>query len=233
VTGTTTPEKLGIIELPYNIATVFDDQPELVFGSPSADIFNAGVSINGVVKFDGIKDIVFTGAGDDKVDVPIGGNLTGDNRIFTGSGTDTIDVADGDRAFGGSGNDKIDATDASNYRISGGTGNDMFFLGADGRALGGAGNDEFYVQEGGGNIMSGGAGADKFWILTGDLPTAANTIVDFQMGTDVLGIAAQGADFDFSDLTLSGNSIMVGSKTIAILNGIDTTSLTADNFDFM
>ncbi|WP_242039637.1 glycerophosphodiester phosphodiesterase family protein [Anabaena sphaerica] len=199
---------------------------DLVTGSPNADILIAGTD------FDGISDIVFTGAGNDEVDVPFGGNRAGDNRISTGSGADIIYVGNGDRSFGGSGNDEIDATDASNYRLSGGTGNDIFYLGADGRALGGEGDDKFYVQEGGGNLLSGGAGADQFWILTGDLPSAANTIVDFEMGTDVLGIGGQGAGFDFSDLTLSGNSIMVGSTTVAILTGMNTTSLTAANFAF-
>ncbi|MEA5576822.1 choice-of-anchor I family protein [Anabaena sp. UHCC 0451] len=199
----------------------------LVTGTPGADILIAGVD------FDGVNNIVFTGAGNDEVDVPFGGSQAGNNRIFTGSGTDIIYVGDGDRSFGGSGDDELDATDATGYRLSGGTGNDIFYLGADGRALGGDGDDQFYVQEGGGNILAGGAGADQFWILTGDLPSAANTILDFEMGTDVLGIAGQGAGFDFTDLTLSGNSIMVGSTTIAMLNGIDTTSLTAANFAFM
>ncbi|AFZ60317.1 phytase [Anabaena sp. PCC 7938] len=228
VAGTTTPEKLGILELPYNLVEV----PELVFGSPNADTLIAGASVNGVVKFDGIQDTVFTGAGNDEVDVPIGGSSVGDNRVFTGSGQDTIFVSDGDRSFGGSSNDEIDATEASNYRLAGGTGNDIFYLGADGRALGGDGDDQFYVQDGGNNWLSGGAGADQFWILTGDLPSDANTIVDFEIGTDVLGIGGQGAGFDFADLTLSGNSIAVGSTTIAILTGINTTSLTAANFAF-
>ena len=183
--------------------------------------------------FNGIRDIVFTGAGNDEVDVPFGGSKTGDNRVFAGSGKDTIFFFFFDRTFGGSGNDQLDATDASNYRLSGGAGNDIFYLGANGRALGGDGDDKFFVQEGGGNLLSGGAGADEFWILTGDLPDVANTIVDFQKGTDVLGIGGQGAGFDFSDLTLRGNSIAIGTTTIAVLNGINTSSLTAANFAFL
>ncbi|WP_413172269.1 alkaline phosphatase PhoX [Anabaena azotica] len=192
----------------------------------TSNILTAGVD------FDGVNDIVFTGAGNDEVDVPLGGSLAGNNRIFTGSGADIIYVADGDRSFGGSGNDEIDATEATNYRLSGGTGNDIFYLGADGRALGGDGDDKFFVQDGGENWLSGGAGADQFWILTGDLPSAANTVLDFEIGTDVLGIGGQGTGFDFTDLTLSGDSIAIGTTTIAILNGINTTSLTAANFAF-
>jgi glycerophosphoryl diester phosphodiesterase len=210
-----------------NLAPGLGQPPQdLVTGTPDADILDGGIH------FDAISDIVFTGAGKDEVDVTLGGSRAGDNRISTGSGADTIFVGDGDRTFGGSGDDKIDATDASDYRLSGGAGNDIFYLGADGRALGGDGDDKFFVQEGGGNLLSGGAGADQFWIVTGDLPTTANTVLDFQMGTDVLGIGGQGAGFDFSDLILSGNSIEIGNKTIAILSGISTNSLTANNFAF-
>ncbi|MFM6121657.1 MAG: alkaline phosphatase, partial [Sphaerospermopsis kisseleviana] len=90
-----------------------------------------------------------------------------------------------------------------------------------------------YVQEGGGNLISGGAGVDQFWIVNGDLPAAANTILDFSMGTDVLGIAGQGAGFGFDDLTLTGNSIAIGATTVAILNGVNTATLTAANFAFV
>ncbi|MEB3150144.1 MAG: hypothetical protein VKL60_14120, partial [Sphaerospermopsis sp.] len=108
-----------------------------------------------------------------------------------------------------------------------------FYLGADGRALGGEGDDRFFVQEGGNNIISGGAGADQFWIVNGDLPAAANTILDFSMGTDVLGIAGQGTGFGFDDLTLSGNSIVINGTTVAVLNGVNTATLTAANFAFV
>ncbi|MFM6039942.1 MAG: phytase [Sphaerospermopsis kisseleviana] len=223
----TLPDILKIDTISYDPRNPKPQINQLINGSPSADILIAGTD------FDGIRDIVFTGAGNDEVDVPFGGVLAGNNRIATGSGVDTVFVGDGDRAFGGSGNDTLDATEASGYRLSGGAGNDTFFLGADGRALGGEGNDKFYVQEGGGNLISGGAGVDQFWILTGDLPAAANTILDFSMGTDVLGIGGQGAGFGFDDLTLSGNSIIINGTTVAVLNGVNTATLTAANFAFV
>ena len=52
------------------------------------------------------------------------------------------------------------------------------------------------------------------------------------MGTDVLGIANQGASFGFDDLTFSGNDIMIDSTTIATLSGVNTASLTASDFAF-
>ena len=136
----------------------------VVAGSTSgADNIKAKITAG----FDGVNDIVFSGAGDDTVDVAIGGTLTGFNRINLGSGKDTVFVSDGDRANGGSGDDDFDATGASKYRLSGGKGDDIFDLGANGRAIGGDGDDKFYVGEGGDNLLSGGAGADQFWLLTG------------------------------------------------------------------
>jgi myo-inositol-hexaphosphate 3-phosphohydrolase/phosphodiesterase/alkaline phosphatase D-like protein len=203
------------------------EEANLITGTPGVDTLIAGVD------FDGVNDIVFTGAGNDEVDVPSGGSFVGNNRISTGSGKDTIFVADSDRSFGDSGDDEFYATDAKNYRISGGAGNDIFFLGGDGRALGGDGNDKFYVQEGGSNLLSGGAGADQFWIVTGDLPAAANTVLDFQLGADVIGIGGIGAT-QFSDLTLiqQGNDTLVkfGVTELASLLKVTATNLTANNF---
>lgn len=208
-------------------ATLVQDE-DLVAATSGADVLDGGT------EFDAVNDTVFTGAGNDEVDSTSAGEVAHSNRIFTGSGADTTYVADKDRAFGGSGNDAFFATDASGYRLSGGAGDDLFFLGVGGRALGGDGDDTFYVGESGGNTLSGGAGADAFWILNDDaaLLGTPNTIVDFTKGTDILGIAAQGAGFDFTDLSFSGSNILVGTTTIATLTGVTTSTLTATDFVF-
>ncbi|BFM38826.1 hypothetical protein [Synechocystis sp. LKSZ1] len=201
---------------------------ELVVGTPGADDLIAKLD------FVGVKDTVFTGAGDDEVDVPSGGASRRDNRISLGSGKDVAYASNGDRLFGDSGNDILDATDASGYRLSGGAGDDQFFLGSNGRAIGGDGNDQFWVQTGGGNVLAGGAGADQFWMLTDSptLLTSANTITDFTPGTDVIGIAAQGDLVGFDDLTFSGNNISLNGVTFATLTGIQTNTLTSASFVF-
>ena len=198
----------------------------LVGGTSGADTIEAGITKG----FDGINDSVFTGAGKDTVDSVISGVLASGNRIDTGSDADTIFVANNDRVFGQAGDDIFEAGDAMGYRVSGGAGNDTFFLGKDGRALGGDGNDRFFVGNGGGNTMSGGAGADQFWIYNGEATASANTVVDFQVGTDVLGFIG---GVKFADLTRTGNNIGIGGTTIATLTGVDTTTLTAANFAFI
>jgi hypothetical protein len=213
-----------------------DSTSLLVSGGSSDDTLQAASKTS----FDGVNDIVFTGAGKDTI-YNSGSELGGGNRIDSGSGDDTIYVSKNDRAFGGDGNDTfyaegifsyLFAKDLGGFRISGGDGNDTFRLSGstDGRALGGDGDDTFFTGTGGRNLLSGGAGIDTFNIFTGDLPTAgANTILDFQAGTDFIGILG---GKKFADLSFAGNNIIIGGVTIATLTGVDTSTLTAANFKF-
>jgi serralysin len=180
---------------------------------------------------DGIRNVIFTGAGKDEVDTAIGGAKANNNRIDTGSGNDVIYIADADRSFGSAGDDVIEASDAKDYRISGSAGADTLYLGTNGRALGGDGNDKIFVGTGGGNLISGGAGVDQFWIANGEAPSASNTILDFQIGTDVIGIQGIGATAANIVLAQVGAdaSISLGGQTLAILKGIQASSLTLSN----
>jgi serralysin len=198
----------------------------LVAGTAGNDTIDAGITKG----FDGVNDILFTGGGNDKVDVPVGGVLVSNNRIDTGTGKDVIDIANNDRVFGSAGDDILDATEASGYRASGGAGNDTFYLGSNGKALGGDGNDKFFAAAGGDNLLSGGAGVDQFWIYNAEAPSKPNTILDFQAGTDVIGI--QGASFKFADLVRTSDRIALGGNTLAVLTGVDTSTLTSANFVF-
>jgi serralysin len=196
-------------------------------GTAKDDIIEAG-NTPGV---DGIRNVIFTGAGKDVVDTAIAGAKANNNRIDTGSGNDIIYIADADRSFGSAGDDVIEASDAKDYRASGGAGADTFYLGTNGRALGGDGNDKFFVGTGGGNLISGGAGVDQFWIANGDTPAAANTILDFQVGTDVIGIQGIGASATNVVLAQVGadTTIGFGGQTLATLKGIQASSLTPTN----
>jgi serralysin len=180
---------------------------------------------------DGIRNIIFAGAGKDEIDTAAAGARATGNRVDAGSGSDLIFIADADRSFGGAGDDEFEASEAKDYRASGGAGNDTFFLGTNGRALGGDGNDKFFAGSGGGNSLSGGAGVDQFWIANGEVPTAANTVLDFQIGTDVIGISGIGATAATLILTQVGadTSIGFGGQSLAVLKGIQAGSLTPSN----
>jgi Ca2+-binding RTX toxin-like protein len=97
--------------------------------------------------------------------------------------------------------------------------------------LGGDGNDKFFIGAGGGNLLEGGAGVDQFWIANGDIPAAANTILDFQLGTDVIGIQGIGANATNVVLAQVGADTSIGfsGQTLAVLKGIQANSLTLGN----
>ena len=147
-------------------------------------------------------------------------NLEGSkNLVLAGAGDDLLDtsLANGDN------------------QINGGSGDDTFILGHSDRLIGNDGADRFFVGTGGNNTLSGGEGADQFWIATAELPDLANTITDFELGVDVLGIADLGIDFDSLSLTQEEGKTLIGTNNqdLAILSGIESSSLSAENFVFV
>jgi glycerophosphoryl diester phosphodiesterase len=177
--------------------------------------------------FDGRQDVVFTGSGNDELDVALNNGF--ENRIFTGSGKDTIYAGSKDVITGGSGDDWISAETGDGNRLSGGLGDDTFIIGsAANRALGGAGNDKFIILEGAGtNYLNGGAGNDQFWLISGpgDLPASKQVVMDFKLGEDKLGL--QGVAFSSLSFSQMGADTLlkVGSTELALFTNISATSL--------
>jgi len=167
--------------------------------------------------FDGRLDTVFTGAGDDTVNVDLFSGF--DNKIFTGTGADTIFAGSRDVITGGSGNDVIYADGGNGNRLSGNAGDDDFIIGSSGnRALGGAGNDIFTINEGAGtNYLNGGAGYDQFWLVSGpgesERPAAKQFVMDFTAGEDKVGL--RGVSFSALSFT------QVGGDTLLKVNGTE------------
>ena len=167
-----------------------------------------------------IGNTIFTGAGEDQVDVALSDGF--ENRIFTGSGVDTIYAGTRDVITGGSGDDWFSAEAGDGNRLSGGLGDDTFIIGSsNNRALGGAGNDKFYVLGGAGtNHLNGGAGADQFWLVSeiGDRPAAKQFVMDFKVGEDKVGL--QG--IAFTSISFS----QVNGDTLLKVAGLDVGHFT-------
>ncbi len=183
-----------------------------------------------VADFDGNGDLIFAGAGDDLVDTSQ--SLTGSNRLYGGADGDELIVGLGDRAFGGKGDDLLDASvGRGQNRLYGDAGDDDFFLGSGDRAFGGAGTDRFFVITGGDNFLTGGIGADQFWIANAQLPDAVNTITDFEIGKDVIGIGGLGVSFGDLSLTQQNGNTLIATETedLAVLTGI-TADLSESDF---
>ncbi len=190
----------------------------LIVGDAGDDILETQL----LPDFDGNKDVVFAGKGNDLVDTTQ--SISGGNRVFGGSGDDELFAGKNDRVSGGKGNDILDASQGrGGNRLSGGDGDDIFFAGGNDRLTGGNGNDRFFIIEKGGNTISGGAGKDQFWIVNAQLPEEVNTITDFETGIDVIGIAGTGLSFE--DITLKiddgKTTINVLSQDVAVLLGME------------
>ncbi|MEM8505416.1 MAG: hypothetical protein AAF716_19975, partial [Cyanobacteria bacterium P01_D01_bin.1] len=84
---------------------------------------------------------------------------------------------------------------------------------------GGAGNDRLV-----GDNFSGGIGSDTFVLAAGE---GTDTILDFEVGTDLIGLAD---GLSFGSLTFDGSSILLEDETLAVLQGVDTTSLDESSF---
>ncbi len=126
-------------------------------------------------------------------------------------GNDTIWGGTGDDRIGGKGGDDHLYGDEGDDSIWGDDGDDLI--------RGGLGDDVLT-----GDDFSGGQGSDTFILAVGE---GTDTIVDFEVGTDFIGLA-DGLTFD--DLSFTGNSIISDEETLAVLNGIDTTTLTESDF---
>ncbi len=137
--------------------------------------------------------------------------------------------------FTGEGSDLVDASfvDGSN-RIYGDGGDDTIILGTGDRIVGAEGADRFFATSGGDNTITGGADADQFWIANAELPASANVITDFNSGEDVIGFAGLGIDFKDLSITQDGDDALISndSQDLAILTGVDSSSLTDQNFAF-
>ena len=156
--------------------------------------------------------------------------------IFGTIGEDPIEVQGSNQLiFAGNSNDTIDAfTGEGNNRIYAGRGNDTVILGEGDRFFGGDGNDRFFVTDKGDNIITGGDGADQFWIATGEFPDTTNTVTDFTIGEDVIGIA--GLEIGFGDVTLTQNGhnalIAANGNDLAVLEDINIADLNESDFTF-
>lgn len=171
----------------------------------------------------------------------------GDDTIAGGRGNDLILGGDGDDLlrgdlnsrspqdgdnggddiiFGGEGNDRIGGK-AGNDILSGDAGDDLIY-GDDGDdiLMGVTGNDILV-----GDNFSDGSGSDTFVFGNGD---GTDTILDFQVGLDLIGLVE--GELTFADLALTqdgGNTLLevIGSgETLAVLNNVQASALDESSF---
>ncbi|MCC5897780.1 MAG: S8 family serine peptidase [Phormidium sp. BM_Day4_Bin.17] len=137
-------------------------------------------------------------------------NQRGDNIMVGGAGDDTLVGGSGDDTLlGGAGRDTLVGGSGDNF-LMGGEGNDILF--------GGLGND----------TLVGGEGQDVF-VLRPD--GGENLIQDFTVGEDIIGLS-QGLTLESITWVQGGENALIqeGDQTLAILNQVDSASLSPENF---
>ena len=172
-------------------------------------IFTPSTNFTGNASFDYSISDGFGGTSSALVSVAVGGIQIGGNGsdILTGTaGNDSID--------GGNGSDIL-IGNAGNDTLIGGIGTD-FLVGGAGEDLLDGGNGE--------DTLRGGLGEDIFVFAAGE---GIDTITDFSLGTDKIGLTG---GLTFGQLSFWGNQILIGSDVLAVLNGVNTNTLTASNF---
>ena len=93
-----------------------------IFGTADDDLFDAADFSD---DFNGDRNILFAGAGDDLVDTITG---SGKNRLYGESGNDTLILGHSDHALGGDGDDTFYLSDGGDNLVTGGRGADAFWI---------------------------------------------------------------------------------------------------------
>jgi glycerophosphoryl diester phosphodiesterase len=182
-----------------------------------------------------LKDTIFADGGNDIIDGSI--SKGSNNRIYGGDGDDELYAGLRDRLFGEAGDDILDASQGKGCnRLYGGGDKDRLFAGTKDYLFGGDGNDSLFAGKGS-NKLYGGTGADLFYLTYNGIPTSTNIVADFEIGVDKLLILGIAGTNDFSKVTLTqqGGDALVkaGGKDIAVLTGIQSSSLNASSFSFV
>lgn len=76
----------------------------------------------------------------------------------------------------------------------------------------------------GNDTLTGGLGSDVFVFAPGE---GTDTITDFTLSNDKIGLTD---GLTFGQLSFVGSEIRVGSEVLAVLTGVNTSTLTASNF---
>ena len=168
-------------------------------------------------------------------DIDFGNQQISPSTIFGTPGPDELNIFDSPViVFAGDSNDVVDGSQSpGGNRYYGGDGDDIIWASVYDRLFGEEGNDTLFAGDGN-SILHGGAGTDQFWIALATLPSAANTIADFEEGVDVIGIGGLGITFGDLSITQNGDDALISAlgTDLAILTGIQATALDSTSFVF-
>jgi Ca2+-binding RTX toxin-like protein len=222
------------------------DGDDTVLGG-SGDDELTGAGGNDILNGDNGNDTILAGSGDDTADGGFGNDViqgqTGDDSLSGFSGMDTVTAGDGNDTVHGGGHDDRLAGDAGDDILRGANGDDEVYGGSgndtlignkgDDVLMGGEGADTLLGSIGddilrggeGNDLVVGGDGDDIFVLAEGE---GRDRILDFQNGADLFGLAD---GLSYEDITFDGEKIETGYEILAVVVGVDTSTL--NEFDFI
>ncbi|KPQ36560.1 MAG: D-alanyl-D-alanine carboxypeptidase [Phormidesmis priestleyi Ana] len=206
--------------------TIDDVRQDIIVGTEDGETI-VGSDTSDYIQALGGNDTVAGGLGDDIIEGGDGDDILRGDR--NDRSTQDGEPGGNDIIFGGAGNDRIGGK-AGNDILSGDAGDDLIW-GDDGDdiIMGGVGNDILV-----GDNFSGGSGSDLFVFGNGD---GTDTILDFEVGIDRIGLVE--GELTFADLTITqnGNDALLGitssGETLAILKGVQASALEASSFEIV
>jgi Ca2+-binding RTX toxin-like protein len=197
----------------------FDFSQPPIDGTPNNDTLVGTQESDRINGFDG-NDTIAGGLGNDEI---FGGDGNDVLRGDLNKRSPQIGIGGDDIIFGGAGNDRIGGK-GGNDQLFGEAGDDQLW-GDDGDDIlrGGLGNDTLT-----GDDFSGGSGSDTFILAMNE---GTDTIVDFQDGADLIGLA-NGLTFGQLSITQDGKNTLIGfeDETLAMLKGVNANLLTEADF---
>jgi len=154
---------------------------------------------------------------------------------FGDSDTGVLTAFQDDIVFGTNEDNILDASSGmGGNRLFGQAGNDTLFAGASDTLVGGE-DDDTLLALGGGNTLTGGNGLDQFVLVASEDSSSANTITDFEGGTDVirLGNFSGVTEFDNLNVTQSGaDALIKAAGNELVLTATQASTLGSGNFLF-
>ena len=203
-------------------------------GGAKDDELHGGSGNDTIIGFGG-DDTIDGGDGRDRLYVAVDNDITLSDTQVIGDGTDTISNIEYANLYGRAGNNLIDAGGATKIStvIKGYDGSDTL-IGSQmsDNIFGGNGSDILYGGNGD-DILIGNGGADVFVLQ----PAAGtDTIRDWSDGVDFFGLSE---GMGFGDLSITNNqnrtatliaSSINGNQLLAIVNGVDASSITEADF---
>lgn len=208
------------------IVDVADTAVNLV-GSNDNDVLSGNSGDDTLSGLDG-DDVIYGGAGDDSITSGNGNDLIqggDDNDALFGNNNNDLILGDNgnDSLSGNGGNDLLVGGNGENL-LNGGAGEDTLLGDRHSDTLNGGSDDDVLIGAGGNNTLNGGSGSDIFVI---DTSIGSNTIEDFELGIDSIGLIV---GLTPSMFTFSGSNIVFENRVLATLTGVETSELSDADF---